>query len=171
MYNITHAGRPTYRRTQADAGGRTPGRSSDARTQGTCEARRRWIVGGTSKVPGRMGTLQVLISNAGAKAEAAHETGAGDLRTGLRSIRVQASAPQTAWAMSRQRTASTAANPSTADLLSPLSLTFRRLPSVASEKPQDGDNSVFSRVGSTLAVASFGPENGVHPSRTTFTYV
>jgi hypothetical protein len=41
-------------------------------------------------------------------------------------------------------------------------LNFRRLPSVVSGKPQDADSSVFNRVGSTLADACFGLENGVH---------
>jgi len=55
----------------------------------------------------------------------------------------------------------------TAQIFSPplLRLTFRRLPSVASGKPQDGDGSVFNRAGSTLAEACFGLDNGVHPSR------
>jgi hypothetical protein len=163
MYNITHARRPTYRRTQAGAGGRAPGRSSDARTQGACEARGRWNIGGASKVSGRMVARQALTSNAGAQAAATHETGAGDLRSGLRSIRVQASASHAASVMSRKRMAPAAVNPSTADLPSLLDLTFRRLPSVASGKPQDADSSVFNRVGSTLAVACFGLEDGVHP--------
>ena len=45
-----------------------------------------------------------------------------------------------------------------------LRLTFRRLPSVASGRSQDGESSVFNRAGSTLAEAGFGLENGVHPS-------
>jgi hypothetical protein len=45
-----------------------------------------------------------------------------------------------------------------------LSLTFRRLPSVASGKTQISDGSVFTRAGSTLAEPCFGLENGVHPS-------
>jgi len=44
-----------------------------------------------------------------------------------------------------------------------LKLTFRRLPSVASGRSQDGESSVFNRAGSTLAEAGFGLENGVHP--------
>jgi hypothetical protein len=47
-----------------------------------------------------------------------------------------------------------------------LGLTFRRLPSVASGKPQDGNSAVFNRAGSTLAAACFGLENGVHPTST-----
>ena len=46
-----------------------------------------------------------------------------------------------------------------------LKLTFRRLPSVASGRSQDGESSVFNRAGSTLAEAGFGLENGVHPPR------
>jgi len=46
-----------------------------------------------------------------------------------------------------------------------LRLTFRRLPSVASGRSQDGESSVFNRAGSTLAEAGFGLENGVHPRR------
>jgi hypothetical protein len=44
-----------------------------------------------------------------------------------------------------------------------LGLKNRRLPSVASGKPQGGDGSVFNRAGSTLTEACFGLENGVHP--------
>jgi hypothetical protein len=46
-----------------------------------------------------------------------------------------------------------------------LRLTFRRLPSVASGRSQDGESSAFNRAGSTLAEAGFGLENGVHPRR------
>ena len=46
-----------------------------------------------------------------------------------------------------------------------LRLTFRRLPSVASGRQHVGDEEVFNRAGSTLAVPCFGLENGVHPTR------
>jgi hypothetical protein len=163
MYNITHARRPTYRGSQADAGGRAPSRSSDACSRGTCEARGRWLVGGASKVPGRMD--QVLVSQVRATGTASHERGARDLRPSLRRVRIQAAAAQTASAMTRQQLAltSTERNLSTTGLPPLLGLTFRRLPSVASGKPQDGDSTVFNRAGSTLAAACFGPENGVHP--------
>ena len=47
---------------------------------------------------------------------------------------------------------------------SDVQLTFRRLPAGASGRSQFRDDSAFNRAGSTLAEASFGLENGVHPT-------
>ena len=163
MYNITHGRRPTHQRSQVDAGGRAPGRSSDARPRGACEARRGSLVGGASKVSGRMGLLAVLTFHARGEAAATHERGARDLQPGVRSIRLQASAPHAAPAMNQHQMVSPTRNRSNTALPSLLGLTFRRLPSVASGKPQDGDGSVFNRAGYTLAEARFGLEKGVHP--------
>jgi hypothetical protein len=160
MYNVIHAWRPTYRRSQTHAGGRAASRSSDECPRGACEGRGRWLVGGASKVSGRMGLLEVFTLNARRQAAATHERGARDLRPGIRGIRLQTAAPQTSSAIRRDRMASTAKDRSTAGVPSLLGLTPWRLPSVASGKPQDDD---LNRAGSTLAEPCFGPENGVHP--------
>ena len=156
MYNIIHVWRPTHRRSQADPRGCAPGRPSDARPRGTCEARGCWLVGGASKVRGRMGLLEVLTPHARATSTSSHEKGARELRSGLRGVWTQASAPQTASTMKRRERTSSC-RPSL------LRLTFRRLPLVASGRQHVGDGEGFNRAGSTLAVPCFGLENGVHP--------
>jgi hypothetical protein len=161
MYNVIHAWRATHRRSQTHAGGRAARRSSDEYPRCACEARGCWLVGGASKVSGRMGLLEVLTLNARGQAAATHERGARDFRPGLRGIRLHTAAPQTSSAMRQHRIASR--NRSTTDLPSLLGLTLRRLPSVASGKPQDDYSRVLNRAGSTLAGPSFGLENGVHP--------
>lgn len=95
MYNITHARRPTHRRSEADARGRAPGRPSEARPRGTCEARRYRVVGGAAEVRGRMGVVDVLPHLRAART-ASHERGARELQSGIRGVRTQAPAPQTA---------------------------------------------------------------------------
>ena len=158
MYNITDAWRPTHGRAEADAGCRTSGRPSDARARVTCKTRGRRAVRGASSVPGRVGSSQVLGLTVAIEAAEAHDRGSRDVRSALRGVRLQAASPQAATltrppvALRRTRHAS------------PLCLTFRRLPSVASGKPQHSDSGVFNRAGSTLAEACFGLENGVHPT-------
>jgi hypothetical protein len=166
MYNIIHAWRPSHRRSQTDTGGRAASRSSDARPRGACEARGSGFVGGASKVSRRMGPVEFLTFKTSGQGATTHERGARDFRPGLRGIRLQTAAPQTSSAMRRHRMASTSRNRSTTDLPSLLGLTLRRLPSVASGKPQDDDSRVLNRAGSTLAGPCFGLENGVHPNLT-----
>lgn len=163
MYNVIHAWRPTYRRSQTHAGGRAASRSSDECPRGACEARGCCLVGGAAKMSGRMGPVEFLTFKASGQGATTHERGARDLRPGLRGIRLQTAAPQTSSAMRRDRMASTAKNRSTTSLPSLLGLTPWRLPSVASGKPQDDDSRVLNRAGSTLAGPCFGLENGVHP--------
>ena len=98
MYNITRARRPTDRRPEADAGGRTPRRLPDACTQGTREARGYRVVGGAAEVRGRVG-LDVLPPCVRAPRTASHERGARELRSGLRGVWTQAQAPQAASAV------------------------------------------------------------------------
>src|SRR3990172_3807073 len=100
MYNITHGRRPTHRRSQADPRGRAPGRPSDARTRGTCQARGCWLVGGAAQVRGRVGFVNALPPYVRATPTASHDKGARNLRSGLRGVRTQAPPPQTASTMS-----------------------------------------------------------------------
>lgn len=165
MYNIIYAWRPTHRRSQTDAGGRAARRSSDERPRGAGEARGSCLVGGASKVSGRMGPAEFPALETSGQGATTHETGARDLRPGLRGIRLQTAAPQTSSAMRRYRVASTAKDRPSTRLPSLLGLTLWRLPSVASGKPQTGHSRLLNRASSTLAEPCFGPENGVHPSR------
>lgn len=164
VYNIIHAWRPTHRRSQAEACGRAAGRSADAHPRGPCEARGSRLLGGASEVSGRMGFLKVPTFDARGQATTAHERGARDLRPALRSIRLHAARPSAAPAMRRHRRTSSARSQWSRVRPSPHGFTFRRLPSVTSGKPQDGDRGVLIRAGHTLAQACFGTENGVHPT-------
>ena len=93
MYNIIHARRPTDRRPEADARGRTPGRPSNACAQGAREARGYRFIRGDTEVRGRVGLVTPRV---GATRTASHERRARNLRSGLRRVWIQAQAPQTA---------------------------------------------------------------------------
>jgi hypothetical protein len=163
MYNVIRACRTTDRRPQANPRGRAARGASDARPQGACQARGSRFIGGSSQVHGRMG-LQFCLPRA-ASAPTSHQSGARDVRSGLRSLRVQASPRPTASTM-RQRTSLCSAGENMLSASRPLllKLNVRRLPSVASGRQDNRNSEFFNRAGSTLAGPCFGPENGVHPS-------
>jgi hypothetical protein len=95
MYNITRAWRPTDRRPEADARGRTPGRAPVTCARGACEARGYRALGGTAEVRGRVDLVNVNPSwLVGAPRTAAHGRGARELRSGLRGVRPQAQTSQ-----------------------------------------------------------------------------
>ena len=98
MYYIIHARRPTDRRPEADARGRTPGRSSNACAQGTREARGYRFIRGATQVRGRVGLVTPRV---GATRTASHERRSRNLRSGLRRVWTQAQAPQTASTVTR----------------------------------------------------------------------
>jgi hypothetical protein len=164
MYNIIRACWPTHRRPQANPRGRASRGASDARTQGACEARGSWFIGSSSQVHGRMG-LEFCFPHARASAPTSHQSRARHVRSGLRSLRVQASPRPTASTM-RQRTSLCSAGENMLSASRPLllKLNVRRLPSVASGRQDNRNSEFFNRAGSTLAGPCFGPENGVHPS-------
>ncbi len=93
MYNIIHARRPTDRRPEADARGRTPGHPSNACAQGAREARGYRFIRGATEVRGRVGLVTPQV---GATRTASHERRARNLRSGLRRVWTQAQANQTA---------------------------------------------------------------------------
>ena len=98
MYNIIHAWRPTDRRPEAHARGRTPGRPSNACAQGAREARGYRFIRGATEVRGRVGLVTPQV---GATRTASHERRARNLRSGLRRVWTQAQAPQTASTVTR----------------------------------------------------------------------
>ena len=93
MYNIIHAWRPTDRRPEDDARGRTPRRPSNACAQGAREARGYRFIRGATQVRGRVGLVTPCV---GATRTACHERRARNLRSGLRRVWTQVQATQTA---------------------------------------------------------------------------
>ena len=95
MYNITHARRPTDRRPEANARGRTPGGPPDACARGAREARGHWLIGGVAKVLGRVGFVD-LPTRLGAPRTTSHERRARELRSSLRCVWTQTQATKAA---------------------------------------------------------------------------